>query len=208
MSKLFDSHPLRHVLESAFPEAVRHRIGYLSSGLANLTITQEEQAELAAKVAEVRAFLLKRQQAIDDIRAQIKRFHIKPTELSSFAKTPDNVQTFRTPEPEALRKKSLKLMSRIGNRYPQKPKNKSRHHGLKLIHIALPGKGRPTSIYKGHVPTTVSVSIASMAASGDLKAGLLNHATQAGMVYFETPEGQSELDWLVGHYQKLLSKKV
>jgi hypothetical protein len=159
----------------------------LQGKLAQLSITESEQAELASLVSKAQKTAAERTGAIEAVRKAIADTGILITDVFS---------------PEAIQGAAAALTAPIkgarkgaGKAKAVKPV-KAGGFDVVLIQVKLDkAAGAPSRYKKGQkLGKFVSKNFKALDVDGKLIENLMKYATPLGKTYFETPEGKAELD--------------
>ena len=171
--------------------AEQSQFAELQGKLAQLTITEAEQLELAALVRKVQKTAADRNAAIDAVRKAIADGSIGITEVFSAEDIQGAAAALSPPQkgprkPRAAKDKAVK---------PAKA-DKAAGFDVVLIQVKLDKTaGAPSRYKKGQkLGKFVSSNFKRLDADGNLVENLLKYATPLGKTYFATDEGKAELD--------------
>ena len=162
----------------------------LQGKLAQLTITESEQAELASLVSKAQKTAAERTSAIEAVRKAIADVGISITDVFS----PEDIQSAAA----ALSAPVKGTRKGGGKAKTVKPVKEVKTGGFDVVLIQVKldkSAGAPSRFKKGQkLGKFVSKNFKALDVDGKLTENLLKYATPLGRTYFETPEGKAELD--------------
>ena len=163
----------------------------LQGKLAQLTITESEQLELAALVRKVQKTVADRSAAIDAVRKSIADGSIAITDVFSAEDIQRAAAALLTPQKgprkqRVVKDKTAKLAKA----------DKTAGFDVILIQVKLDkSAGAPSRYKKGQkLGKFISNNFKRLDADGQLVENLLKYATPLGKTYFSTDEGRAELE--------------
>ena len=171
--------------------AEQSQFAELQGKLAQLTITEAEQLELAALVRKVQKTAADRTAAIDTVRQTIADGSIAITDVFSAQDIQRAAAALSAPQKGPRKQPVVKDKG-------AKPAKAEKAAGFDVILIQVKldkSAGAPSRYKKGQkLGKVVSSNFKRLDSDGQLVENLLKYATPLGKTYFATDEGKAELE--------------